>query len=102
MHNSFIKLKNGFEEKNVKNLNRRRIALIGDKMNQLSANDQKKVVQYISKYCPDLDAAEDFIAIGSNRELKLLLYGLAERYYTTPIGEEKRIANSIIKIKDSR
>ena len=36
--------------------------------------------------------------IGSEKELKELIYGIEQRYYTTEIGNEKRLANSVIKL----
>ncbi|EFA5442641.1 ATP F0F1 synthase synthase, partial [Escherichia coli] len=36
--------------------------------------------------------------ISCDEELKLLLYGIEERYYTTRFGNEKRLANSIQKL----
>ena len=36
--------------------------------------------------------------IGSEENLKQLMYGIEQRYYTTPIGNEKRLANSITTI----
>ena len=31
-------------------------------------------------------------------ELKMLLYGIEQRFYTTPVGGEKRLANSVITL----
>ena len=33
--------------------------------------------------------------ISNDDELKLLLYGIEQRFYTTPFGYEKRLANSV-------
>ena len=38
------------------------------------------------------------IANISEKELKELIYGIEQRYYTTEIGNEKRLANSVIKL----
>ncbi len=37
--------------------------------------------------------------IGSEENLKQLMYRIEQRYYTTPIGNEKRLANSITTIE---
>ena len=37
-----------------------------------------------------------FFAVNSEDELKLLLYGIEQRFYTTLVGGERRIANSVI------
>lgn len=36
--------------------------------------------------------------VGSEDELKMLLYGIEQRFYTTVVGGEKRIANSVIPL----
>ena len=36
--------------------------------------------------------------VKSNEDLSLVLYGIGQRFYTTPVGGEKRIANSVIKL----
>ena len=36
--------------------------------------------------------------VSTDSNLKKVLYGIDERYYTTPIENEKRIANSIIRL----
>ena len=35
----------------------------------------------------------------SEDELKMVLFGIEQRFYTTPVGDEKRIANSVIPMK---
>lgn len=37
--------------------------------------------------------------ITSEESLKLLLYGIEERFYTTAIGHKKRIANSVVALQ---
>jgi hypothetical protein len=62
--------------------------------------EKKQIVKYISKYCKNLKTNEDknTFDIGSEKELKELIYGIEQRYYTTEIGNEKRLANSVIKL----
>lgn len=99
---SFIILKNGFSYSEVKTLNRKRIALLQGMMVDLSIEGKMRIISYIGEYCSSLKRVEDAFEIGTEKDLKLLLYGLQERFYTTPIGDEKRIANSIIPIKENR
>ena len=99
---SFIILKNGFGYSEVKTLNRKRIALLQGMMVDLSIEEKMRIISYIGEYCSSLKRVEDAFEIGTEKDLKLLLYGLQERFYTTPIGDEKRIANSIIPIKENR
>ena len=37
--------------------------------------------------------------IESENDLKSLLYGIEQRYYTTLLGNEKRLANSVTTIE---
>lgn len=37
--------------------------------------------------------------VGSKDEFKMVLFGIEQRFYTTPVGDEKRIANSVILMK---
>ena len=50
----------------------------------------------IAEYVSGKSDAEGRFVVRSNEDLKNLLYGIDQRYYTTPINNEKRIANSII------
>ena len=36
--------------------------------------------------------------IETDSDLKFVLWGIEQRFYTTPIGGDKRVANSIISI----
>lgn len=42
-----------------------------------------------------LDEKTDPIQVPGDGELKALVYGIEQRFYTTQIGQEKRIANSV-------
>lgn len=95
---SFISLKNDFNSGCVKTANRKRIALAKDTLKSFSDSDRGTVFKYIGDYCPELKSSEDSFEIGSEEELKLLLFGIEQRFYTTPVGSEKRIANSVISM----
>ena len=55
-----------------------------------------EVFTYIGEYCPELKVSETSFEVGNEEELKMLLYGIEQRFYTTIVGEEKRIANSVV------
>lgn len=97
---SFIKLENGYSEANVKPANRKRIAMAMDALNSFDAKGKKSILSYIKDYCPNLtfDTKAKNFSIGTEDDLKQLLYGIGERYYTTKLGNEKRLANSIKKL----
>ena len=59
----------------------------------------RNIFQYIGEYCPDLRTENNAFLVGSEDELKMVLFGIEQRFYTTPVGDEKRIANSVILMK---
>ena len=96
LENEFISLQEGFSAENVKQANRKRIAMAVDAINSFDDAQRTIVFDCIRDYCPDLIAENDSFKISNEKELKLLLYGIEQRFYTTPDGRERRIANSVI------
>lgn len=96
--NDFISLKDDYSSSKVKTANRKRIALAAKTLSELDESDRTHIFKYIEDYCPDLKVSENAFEIGSENELKMLLYGIEQRFYTTPIGGEKRLANSVITL----
>ncbi len=96
----FVKLINDYSSDKVKTANRKRIAMALDTLKNYKKKDQKAIFKYISRYCKDLniDTTNDTFCIGSENDLKLLIYGIEQRYYTTEIGNQRRLANSVILI----
>lgn len=99
LKNKFIELGEGFTSDNVKTNNRKRIALAIETLNNFSNKDMKTVFKYIKGYCPELSIRGNKFKIHDDDSLKRLLYGIEQRYYTTLVGEEKRLANSVIPLK---
>ena len=94
----FIKLTNGFDAEKVSKPNRKRIALALETLAALPAQDKQAMILYINAYCQNsltLDEKTGLFEIPGDGELKLLVYGIEQRFYTTQIGQEKRIANSV-------
>lgn len=96
--NDFIILKDDYSGNKVKTANRKRIALAAKTLSELDELDRKNIFKYIGDYCPDLKVSENSFEVGSENELKMLLYGIEQRFYTTLVGGEKRLANSIITL----
>ena len=67
-------------------------------LNALSDTDRKNIFAYIGDYCPELQADEGSFEVGTEEDMKKLLFGIEQRFYTTPVGGEKRIANSVIPL----
>lgn len=98
LNNEFINLKDGYSTASVKTANRKRIALAMKTLNALKDNDRKNIFAYIGEYCPELQVSEDSFDVGTEEDMKKLLFGIEQRFYTTPVGGEKRIANSVIPL----
>ena len=99
LQNEFIKLKDDYCAAKVKTANRKRIALAIKTLCELDKDDKKNIISYIGEYCPELKVSENSFEIGKEDDMKKLLYGIEQRFYTTPVGGEKRIANSVILLK---
>lgn len=98
LQSDFISLKEGYTASDVKTANRKRIALAAKTLLELRSDDRNNIFSYIGEYCPELKTTANTFAIGTEDDLKLLLFGIEQRFYTTPVGGEKRIANSIVPL----
>jgi hypothetical protein len=98
---SFIDLSGNYGVDFVSTPNRKRISLVLDTLSKLSDKDKKDLPNYINEYCKErlkYNSKELKFKISTDDELKYLLYGIEQRFYTTPFSKEKRLANSIISI----
>ncbi len=97
--NDFICCSDNFDSSHVKTPNRKRIAMAMDTLNGYSESDKKKIFKYIGKYSANIyDPVHNIFNIRNEEELKHLLWGIEQRFYTTVVGREKRVANSIVLI----
>jgi len=95
---SFIELNNEYDAEKVSKPNRKRVALAMATLATMTAEDKVNMLTYIDGYCDQkltFDQLNNKFKISTDDELKLLLYGIEQRFYTTPFGNEKRLANSI-------
>ena len=97
LEESFIQLSDGYEASKVSKPNRKRIALAMESFSNLKNSEKNQMLDYIHDYCDgiDYDDSAKAFSISTDEELKFLLYGIDQRFYTTILGEEKRLANSI-------
>lgn len=98
LQNDFIRLEGNFNKDSVGIPNRRRIVMVSEILNDMSEEKRSDVFTYINGYVPTLNYSEGAFTISSDDDLKSLLYGIDERFYTTPISKERRIARSIKKL----
>lgn len=96
LENDFITLKEGYGVSKVKTANRKRIALVTKTLSELKPEERANILSYIEEYCPDLKTEDDRFLVGDEEELRMVLFGIDQRFYTTPVGARKRIANSVI------
>ncbi len=101
LNEDFICLENGFSAEKVNINNRKSIALATDILKKLDKNDKDHIFSYIGEYCPGLKVSGNTFRVGSEEQLKLLLFGIEQRFYTTPVGKEQRIANSVVPLNST-
>lgn len=94
----FISLNDNYSATEVGSANRKRITTAIDTITQYSEQEQSDIFKYIHDYCSDIPTENNAFKISNEEQLKKVLYGIEQRYYTTQIGNEKRVANSIHKI----
>lgn len=93
----FINLLGDYDASNVSKPNRKRIALAMESFSHLDIEERGQILDYIHDYCENItyDEGGRTFSISTDEELKFLLYGIEQRFYTTMLGQEKRLANSI-------
>ena len=96
LSSEFIQLKDEYSASKVKTANRKRIALAQKTLAGLDDDSRNNIFAYIGEYCPELKVSDTSFEVGTEDELKMLLYGIEQRFYTTIVGGEKRIANSVV------
>ena len=91
----FLELTNGFNVGGVNTENRKRIAIVMDFLSGCNVNRKKKLFKYINNYCPVLSYENNKFQIVNETELRFLLWGIEQRFFTKPITNEKCVANSL-------
>ncbi|NGM71636.1 hypothetical protein [Sphingobacterium sp. SGL-16] len=102
LNSEFISLSDGFETSRVNTANRKRIAMAIETLNNLEEEHKVQIHNYIREYCPELEFSEENnqFSIGNENHLKNLIFGIEQRFYTTIVGNERRLANSISKLNN--
>jgi len=92
--NNFIVLEN-YEAASVGTFNRKRIADIGAKYQNLTTDKKTNLIDYARKKANIDLSDEGAFRISSETDLKKLLWAMDQRYYYADIYEEDRVANSV-------
>ncbi|MDD3479525.1 MAG: hypothetical protein PHI42_03975 [Paludibacteraceae bacterium] len=100
LNEDFINLEDDFSTENVGTANRKRIAMAVDTFKSFTIPEKKVIFDYIKDYCSDIpfDNTTKKFSVKDEEGLKHLLWGIEQRYYTTKVGGEKRVANSVSKV----
>ncbi|MEH7127896.1 hypothetical protein V7103_06745, partial [Neobacillus drentensis] len=101
LKSDFLKLEENYDALKVKTANRKRIALAMETLKEFTPRQKSTIYSYIKEYCSEklsFDEDDSKFKIKNEDELKHLLWGIEQRYYTTPVGKEKRVANSVSKV----
>ena len=69
-------------------------------LKSLEPEQKRKILDNMSEYW-DKKTKDGIYEITNNKDLENLLYGIEQRFYTTKVGDERRIANSIIKLSQN-
>ncbi|MRX69396.1 hypothetical protein SAMN06265349_10694 [Flavobacterium resistens] len=97
LNNDFLDVNNGFLTNNVSVPNRKRIALVNETLSRFTNDEKQAIYDYTNQY-GHVTYQNGKFKIETDDDLKFVLWGIEQRFYTTPIGAEKRVANSIINI----
>lgn len=95
LDNGFVKVGENYGAQKVGKANRHRLAMAMDTLKKLSKKEQKQIFTYTDEYYPNLHYDGKAFEINNEEELKNLLFGIEQRFYTTPVTKEKRVANSV-------
>lgn len=96
-----VEAEGDFDVSKVSKPNRKRIALAMDTLAGIPNDELGQMIGYVQEYCGGklkIDAEAQKVKIANDDDLKLLLYGIEQRFYTTPFGKERRLANSVLSL----
>ena len=96
--NDFVESVGFYQADMVKKANRKRIAMVMDSLGKFDTGQKKQLFSYTHRYYPKLPYKKGKFQVASEEDLKFLLWGIEQRYYTTPVTKEKRVANSVSPI----
>lgn len=102
LNSEFISLANGFDKTRVNTANRKRISMAIETLANLEEEHKVQIHNYIRDYCPELEFSEEHntFSVENEEHLKNLIFGIEQRFYTTIVGNERRLANSIMKLEN--
>ncbi len=97
LESEFLEVSENFTVSHISVPNRKRIALVNETLSRFTSEEKQHIYDYTNEY-GQVTFENGKFKIESDDDLKFVLWGIEQRFYTTPIGHEKRVANSIISI----
>lgn len=98
LKSDFLDVSSDYDHSAVSKPNRKRLALYSDTIKSMTKDQKNSLVEDMKEYCADtVEFAADGqrFKVSNDIHLKLILYGIGERYYTTRHSKEKRLASSV-------
>lgn len=96
-----ISLVGRFNKSKVSVPNRRRISNAIAQYKAFNDDERSALRKYMQDYCRDIiDENTSNVNIDSDDNLKKFIYAIDQRYYSTPINHQRRIATSVEDIRD--
>ena len=102
LKNDFIQVTEDYDANKIKKSNRKRIAMAMETLQKFNKRQKKTIINYTHEYYPSLqyETTNGVFTVSNEEEMKYLLWGIEQRYYTTPVTKEKRVANSIVELRN--
>lgn len=98
LQNEVIKAAPDFTSEKVSKPNRQRIALAQQKLTFYTKQNLEQLLQEFPEYIQDVEITDGSFTVKTDNDLKMAIFCIEERFYTTSISKEKRLANSILKL----
>lgn len=93
-----IILGNNFDYSKVSIPNRRRISKALEQYKTFNDKQKESLKVIVDTYCPEI-VEKDNYKLASDEDLKKLVYAIEQRYFTTQISNEKKVATSVESVK---
>ncbi len=92
---SCVALSGNFDIADIKSANRKRITMVWNNYKDWGISLKKDFIGYALEYCKNITRENGKFVVDNEKELKQILHAMDERYYTTELHSEKRLANSV-------
>lgn len=93
-----LNIQEGYGTASVKTANRRRLKAAMERYNNFSEQQKSMIPTYLSGYVDNVPFEDGRFNISGEEDLTKILNCLNQRYYTTQIDGEKRLANSVTRL----